>query len=143
MNFYVTVKLKNIPRIKKMIKIMYFDGADYSWAGNDYSLRFGDGTEFCWDKWMDDARWSEREDTKTYISIQRENDSILHIQSDDEIPFVDQRAIVILMNYLLKRDETSLWSTDGKEWHDYKKFLVEYREILEYSFESALELSLK
>ena len=126
-----------------MVYIMYFKDANYSWVGNDHSLRFGEGTEFCWDKWADDARWSGREDGKTYISMQREKGSILHIQAEEEIPFVDKRAIVILLNYLLKRNETSLWSTYGKEWNDLEKLRVDYKEFLDHSFKSALELSLK
>jgi hypothetical protein len=62
--------------------------------------------------------------------------------AEEEIPFVDKRAIVILLNYLLKRNETSLWSTYGKEWNDLEKLRVDYKEFLDHSFKSALELSL-
>jgi hypothetical protein len=46
MNLFVQINIKHLPAISKMIALMYFKGADYSWVGDDDDLRYGEGVQF-------------------------------------------------------------------------------------------------
>jgi hypothetical protein len=143
MNLYVSFKFNHLPKMKKMIGIMYFPGADYSWVGNDTDLRCGEGVQFCWNKWVDDTRWSGRDDSNTYINARLIDKSILHIQSDEQdIPIVDQRAIAEFVRYLLEIDNHNTWSLDQSDWKNKNQFLDEFK-MFKFSFEDAVEMSLK
>ncbi len=143
MNFYVSIHLIHLPTLSNIISLMYFDGASYSWVGDDEDLRFGEGVEICWDKWVNDQRWSGREDGKTYISVELNRNSILHVYSEEEIPLVDQRAIVVFVKHLLEADDKNSWSSDQTSWRRKAEFLFKYKEILSHTFESALEQRFK
>jgi hypothetical protein len=70
--------------------------------------------------------------------------SILHIQSDEQdIPIVDQRAIAEFVRYLLEIDNHNTWSLDQSDWKNKNQFLDEFREMFKFSFEDAVEMSLK
>jgi hypothetical protein len=144
MNLYVSIKFNRFPKMKKMINIMYFRGANYSWVGNDNDLRYGEGVQFCWNKWVDDIRWSGRDDNNTYINAKLINKAILHIQSDEQdIPIVDKRAIAVFVKYLLEMDDPNTWSFDQSDWKNKDQFLDEFSDILRLSFDDAIKLSLK
>jgi hypothetical protein len=142
-NLYLSINVKHLPELRDIISIMYFAGASYSWVGDDDDLRFGEGVEFCWDKWVNDQRWSGREDGKTYISVELNRNLILHVYSEEEIPLVDQRAIVVFVKHLLEADDKNSWSSDQTRWRSKAEFLFKYKEILSHTFESALERSFR
>jgi hypothetical protein len=62
---------------------------------------------------------------------------------EEELPLVDQRAIIVFVKYLLEIDNKNLWSLDQSIWRNKTDFLFEFKESLSHSFESALEKSLK
>ena len=143
MNLFVLINIKHLPLLNEMISLMYFKGADYSWVGDDDDLRFGEGVQFCWNKWVDDKRWRGKDEGTVYISDELKNNSVLRLFSEQELPIIDKRAITVFVKYLLEIDDKNLWSFDQSNWKSKTDFLSEFKEILSYSFESALEQSLK
>jgi hypothetical protein len=143
MNIFVFISIRHLPLLSEIISLMYFKGADYSWVGNDDDLRFGEGVQICWNKWVDDKRWKGRDEGTVYLSVEFKNKSVLHLFSEEELPLVDKRAIVVFVKHLLEIDDKNLWSFDQSNWRSKTDFMSEFKEILSYSFESAVEQSLK
>lgn len=146
MKIYVIINnQRNLPELDELIAAMWEENITYFKAGD--AIRFSKCTTFsiCWDKWVDDKRWTDHSKFKEYIYFELPcNPSLIEpilIETTDDAVFVDKRAFLKASYYIAKKAGGKI-SFDKKFWVTPDDFMNKNKDILNISFKDAIEVSL-
>ncbi len=146
MKMYVTVNdRQKLPELNELIAAMWEENVSFSKAGD--AFRFSDYTTLalCWDKWVDDPRWSNHHKYKEYIyfelPVKLGCSAPITIEMADDAAFVDKRAFLKAAYFLAKKAGGTI-SFDKKLWVTPDDFMNAHQDILNLSFQEAIEASL-
>ncbi|BBI33334.1 hypothetical protein [Cohnella abietis] len=138
----IIFELKNVnklPTIDELVKFMWYEKANISRVGNDKMFRGGEEISLSWNKWVNDTRWTNHIKSTEYIYIQYVQSTYFKIEVDDSALIVDKRAAALVAKLIIETAETL--SNVDKE--NLLNRIEENNEYYQYSFESAVEVSLK
>lgn len=136
---------ENIPEVKELVSTMWENNINFSKAGDAPQLKNCTTLSICWDKWVDDKRWSNHPKFKEYIYFdllgELDKQELIIIEIADDAVFVDRRAFLKAAYFIAKKTNGKI-SANKQLWATPEEFLVKNIDILNISFKDAIEASL-
>lgn len=137
---------KYLPKIDDLVYYMWNKNINFSKAGNSTKLATITSLSLCWDKWVDDIRFNTHPKFKEYIYFEQlsksKNPPTLSIEVDNDALFIDKRAFYRAGLIIAQKTQGEI-SFDQQKWMKPNEFFSTYNEIIKFSFENAVEVSLK